>query len=88
MKDQSPLLEDTDSELVQLRRYATAYQSWRSLFEMLIHDAVLELSPNHDVIMNRIVFLGVAAREQYHAACLDVFTGIPIDRWEDVGKQG
>lgn len=84
----SPAPDSTEQELVQLRRYAQAYQDWRELFEMLIHDAVLEISPNHDIIMREIVRLGVASREQYHNAVLDIFTGIPLDRWEDVGKQG
>ena len=87
MPDNFPALEDNEQELVQLRRYAQAYQDWRQLFEMLIHDAVLEISPNHDIIMACIVQLGVEARDKYHNAVLDIFTGIPLDRWEDVGKK-
>jgi len=77
---------DTDSELLALRRYASAYQNWRALYEMVIHNEVMLLSPNYTIIVARLVQLGVKARDDYHQACLDVFTGIPLDRWEDIGK--
>jgi hypothetical protein len=54
------------------------YHEWRTLYEALSNNLLLQMSPNYDMIIGVLVALGEEAHESYDLMCMDVFTGIPI----------
>jgi len=63
-----------ERKLIIMRNLCDEYHQWRALYESLIHNDMLQLHPNYEIIMARIVQLGTEARERYHNTVLDFFT--------------
>jgi len=68
-----------DSDLVALKNLYDEYQQLRSLFEALKLNDMLQMSPNYDPVIGRLVQMGIASREAFQQKVLDVFYPIDIE---------